>query len=529
MPTSLPARPSDATLSVTKAARLLGVHPNTIRAWSDAGRLRYYRINTRGDRRYRSSDLQRFLTAAEAGARGGIPSVPAGRRGGRRRIDPATPARFAAARPAADDPPDSDPLDTERHRVDLEVAGAISRLTNTIDDSSLAIQAAVEAIRDAYGHHLVVAWEAHEDRLRPRASAGTDVGRALRLTDLPSRYGIAGQVLDLAAGRDRSGRAWSPGAALPATLVEPGHDDAGTAVLGRGRPELAVVIPGATEPWGVLSVVGDGPGSLDDRDLAFARVAAEGLGAMVGRGQRADGVAHLLHRAEALQRVATDIGSRLDLDQILAGLVDHAMVLFDGDRAAVFLQQPDGRIGTEVSRGLSKAYLGGVRDFPTKSLPTAAIAAGRPLFSLDYRVDSRGEDMRASVIQEGFVSICTAPLLDGSDLLGLLNIYHDSPHPWTSDELDTIGALAAQATVAIRTAQDYARMATWAAQLQSIQQLSARLSRLSTVAEIGDSIATELRQLIDYHNVRVYRLEGRDLVPVAMKGQVGEYVDETAD
>nr|MBA3235048.1 sensor domain-containing diguanylate cyclase [Chloroflexota bacterium] len=42
-------------------------------------------------------------------------------------------------------------------------------------------------------------------------------------------------------------------------------------------------------------------------------------------------------------------------------------------------------------------------------------------------------------------------------------------------------------------------------------------------------IATELRQLIDYHNVRVYRLEGRDLVPVAMKGQVGEYVDETAD
>src|ERR1700675_2789661 len=60
-------RPTDATLSVTKAARLLGVHPNTIRAWSDAGRLRYYRINPRGDRRYRVGDLQRFLTAAEGG------------------------------------------------------------------------------------------------------------------------------------------------------------------------------------------------------------------------------------------------------------------------------------------------------------------------------------------------------------------------------------------------------------------------------------------------------------------------------
>ena len=72
-------------------------------------------------------------------------------------------------------------------------------------------------------------------------------------------------------------------------------------------------------------------------------------------------------------------------------------------------------------------------------------------------------------------------------------------------------------------------MATWAAQLQSIQQLGARLSRLSSVAEIGHSIATELRQLIDYHNARVYRLSGRDLIPVAMLGQVGEYIDETPD
>ena len=66
MTAGLPPRPTDATLSVTKAARILGVHPNTIRAWSDQGRLRYYRINPRGDRRYRVGDLQGFLAAAEA-------------------------------------------------------------------------------------------------------------------------------------------------------------------------------------------------------------------------------------------------------------------------------------------------------------------------------------------------------------------------------------------------------------------------------------------------------------------------------
>jgi excisionase family DNA binding protein len=57
--------PGDATLSVGRAADVLGVHPNTIRTWSEQGRLRYYRINARGDRRFRMGDLRRFL--AEAG------------------------------------------------------------------------------------------------------------------------------------------------------------------------------------------------------------------------------------------------------------------------------------------------------------------------------------------------------------------------------------------------------------------------------------------------------------------------------
>jgi diguanylate cyclase (GGDEF)-like protein/excisionase family DNA binding protein len=523
MPITLPPRPTDATLSVTKAARLLGVHPNTIRAWSDAGRLRYYRINPRGDRRYRLGDLQRFLAAAETGAVDGAMVVPTAPWGGRRTVDPTSAARFAQAT-HGHQPAQADPLDVERHRLDLNVASTISRLINAGDDLDDTLQAAVRAVRDAYGHHLVAAWEHRGDRVVPRVFAGADVASPHRLLDLPARFGIFGKTLDLAEGRDRTSRA-----PLPGVLLDDTADAVALSVFGDGRPELAVPIPGQHAPWGVLLIVGETPGSLGARDLDMARVTADGLGAIVTGAQHADEVAHLLHRAEALRRVAGDIGSRLDLDRILSGLVDHAMVLFEGDRAAVFLQHEDGRIVADVSRGLSAAFLASVREFPARSLPTAAVAARRPLFSVDYRNDPRGEDVRAAVVQEGFDTLCTAPLLDGTKLLGLLNVYHDRPHAWTADELDTIGALAAQASVAIRAAQDFDRMATWAAQLQSIQQLGARLSRLSSTAEIGESIATELRQLIDYHNARVYRLVDDDLIPVAMRGQVGEYVDETPD
>ena len=126
---------------------------------------------------------------------------------------------------------------------------------------------------------------------------------------------------------------------MPAVLLGEAPADAALAVLPDGRPELAVAIPGTHEPWGVLHVVGEARGSLGSRDVEIARVAADALGAVVSGAQRAEEVAHLLHRAEALRRVASDIGSRLDLDRILAGLVDHAMVLFEGDRAAVFIQR----------------------------------------------------------------------------------------------------------------------------------------------------------------------------------------------
>ncbi|HKZ91895.1 MAG TPA: diguanylate cyclase [Candidatus Limnocylindrales bacterium] len=66
----------------------------------------------------------------------------------------------------------------------------------------------------------------------------------------------------------------------------------------------------------------------------------------------------------------------------------------------------------------------------------------------------------------------------------------------------------------------------WEAQIDSIAKLGTRLNHLSTVAEIGTAICFELRQLIDYHNVRVYRVSGDDVLPVAWHGEIGEYTDE---
>ncbi len=50
-------------LTVSEVALLLHVHPNTVRLWSDRGLLKAYRLGYRRDRRFRSQDIDEYLSS----------------------------------------------------------------------------------------------------------------------------------------------------------------------------------------------------------------------------------------------------------------------------------------------------------------------------------------------------------------------------------------------------------------------------------------------------------------------------------
>ena len=225
------------------------------------------------------------------------------------------------------------------------------------------------SIRDAYDHHLVALWELRDDRLVPRAVAVADRARPERLVERPRdvrrpRGGARRAPRPATERRDRAAtdrRRGSPARSCRAS-----------------RPELAGGDRRRSDgPWGVLHLVGETPASLGplDREVA-AVIARTPRHDRRGRRQREDAVGHQLHRAEALRRVAGDIGSRLDLDRILSGLVDHAMVLFEADRGAVFLQPP-GRHGPSPRSAAAcrrRSSRASATSRPS-SLPAAAVAA----------------------------------------------------------------------------------------------------------------------------------------------------------
>jgi diguanylate cyclase (GGDEF)-like protein/excisionase family DNA binding protein len=488
-------RPGDATLTVTRAARVLGVHPNTVRAWSDQGRLRYYRINDRGDRRYRAADLQRFLAAAlspqpSAGTPFGDGAVPVRQR-----------RRGAAALIGV--PRDPPPATAASIGERVELLTALGELAASPADVLATLAEACRRIRAATGAAAVGIWQLECETLGRRAVDGTSVHR--------DQEPAAGDGLLARAVAARGAMQLERGSGVPASLT------------GSGGAEGAVAIPGPDGPWGVLLVADwDAP---DEEADATARSVARVLGALVAGSTASSRTRARLQRSEALRRVAADLARHLDVGRLAAGLAEHARLLYVADRVAVLVRTPAGGLVPLATTGLSGTYLALAATDDGARIAGPAIQAGRPLVLLGGS-EAPSPELRAAAVQEGIGTMCVAPIMDGGALAGLLHLAHDSPRAWSPADLDDLAALADDAANAIRAAQTYDRMAGWAAHLQSIQGLGARLSRLTSVEEIGGAIATELRQLIDYHNVRVYRLREDVLVPVAMMGHLGEYIDE---
>ncbi len=76
------------------------------------------------------------------------------------------------------------------------------------------------------------------------------------------------------------------------------------------------------------------------------------------------------------------------------------------------------------------------------------------------------------------------------------------------------------ATERPETTDEGARTVRSIAHMKMLQSLGGKLNRLNDVRQIGLTIANELRSLIDYHNCRVFVVDGEDVIPVAFRGEL---------
>ena len=123
-----------------------------------------------------------------------------------------------------------------------------------------------------------------------------------------------------------------------------------------------------------------------------------------------------------------------------------------------------------------------------------------------------------------FVGSLSAPLIHRDRVIGSLTSVTSEARAWTSADIAFIRTLASHAAIALINADLFEQTETRAAQLETLQAASARMSRAGTVAEVGRTVVEETRRMVDYHNARMYLIEPPDrVVPIAFEGRVGAY------
>ena len=418
---------TDALLSVAQAASILGVHPNTIRSWTDAGRLTAYRINSRGDRRFRRGDVERILVED-------APAVaePGAHRSGERNAELALFERIAAGLAATPAP------------------GSVAR-------------ALIEALRTEVHVDRAAVYLASEDGLRLIAHAGFHD---------------------------------PPAATRPPSDAPHGDGD-------------DHVIPLATRRGAIGSLVIDAA-SVAGMAPAFVRAVATTAATALASSRLLAHARRELRRARALRSVTKELTGTLDLGSLLGEVVDLTRSLFEADKAGLWLvEEGEHPFRTVAQHGLSDAFLERVSELSTnaETLGTRAVRDRRSYWMRHADTDAEIGQLREAYAGEGIRTVCLVPLIGNDEPLGVLGLYHRRDRTWPDEEVALLQAFADQAAVAIQNARLYRTLAEQAARMRSIQDLSARLNRLTDVRAIAEAIVAEATALADYHDIRVYRID----------------------
>jgi diguanylate cyclase (GGDEF)-like protein/excisionase family DNA binding protein len=448
----------DALISVAQAAARLGVHPNTIRSWAEAGRLTAYRINARGDRRFRPADLERLLVE------GGEPATV--------------------------------PAHGDERDARLALLGKIARAAGSSSNVSAVSRVAVEALRADCGFDRAAIYLARSGILTLETHAG------YRVPPDP--------VLD------------NPN--------EPGGEQAWAATVAEGN---AAVIPvrGATGLLGCLLVEGHDQ-MTPAGHLPFLEIVAHTLGGAVRNAGLLVRARRELTRARALRGVTQELTGQLDLAVVLDDVVARTRGLFEADKAGLWLIDTSERpFSMAAQRGLSDEFLAGVSELTWESntIGVQALRDRRPYVMRDAGTYQGTGMMRSVYAREGIRTVCLTPLVVHEEPLGLLGLYHADDRPWPDEEVALVQAFASQAAVAISNARLYRSVADQAVRMGSIQDLSARLNRLTDVRAIAEAIVAEATILADYNDIRVYTVDWESgwCEPVAftkeMLGEGGDY------
>ena len=186
-------------------------------------------------------------------------------------------------------------------------------------------------------------------------------------------------------------------------------------------------------------------------------------------------------RLEALYKVSTQLGSTLDLSELLNLVIDAVIQLTGAERGFVVLVDEWGRLKTMAARNVEQETIGGTEIPISRTIVQRVVATGEPVLTSNAQEDARFADRR-SIIGYQFRSIMSAPLRARDRVTGAVFVdNHMLAGVFNDEDLDLLVTFANQAAISI----DNARLFQ-----QTDQALSRRVEELSLFQQIDRELHT---------------------------------------
>jgi signal transduction histidine kinase len=220
-------------------------------------------------------------------------------------------------------------------------------------------------------------------------------------------------------------------------------------------------------------------------------------------------------RLEALYEVSAQLGTSLDLSEVLNQVMDAIIQLTGAERGFLMLYDEDSKLRTEAARNVDQETIAGKTMQISRTVLERAASTGKGILTSNAQEDERFSTQE-SVIGFQLRSIMCAPLRARGRVIGA--VYVDNKlfsGVFEEDDLELLATFANQAAIAI----DNAKLFT-----QTDQALARRVEELS----IFQRIDQQLNQSLDLNEVLSSALDWAMRLTTADSGSIG-LIQETED
>lgn len=189
-------------------------------------------------------------------------------------------------------------------------------------------------------------------------------------------------------------------------------------------------------------------------------------------------------RLEVLYRVSHMLGASLDLNEVLANVMDAVIELTHAERGFLMLIDKDtGRLDPRAARNFEQETLESRNMEVSWTVIRNVIESGQGVLTTDAQNDPRFSTQE-SVILYSLRSVLCAPLRVRDRIAGVVYLDNRAQSGlFTSQDLEMLTAFASQAAIAIENARLYT---------QTDQALAERVSELETLTHIDRELNTQL-------------------------------------